>query len=49
LPALTLSSHNGELTNGAVFPDMPDINTADPDAAAPVDAQGRPILGCDGR
>jgi len=49
LPALTLSSHNGELTNGAVFPDMPDINTADPDAAAPVDAQGRPIVGCDGR
>jgi hypothetical protein len=49
LPALTLSSHNGELVNGAVFPDMPDINTADPDAAAPVDAQGRPIVGCDGR
>jgi len=48
-PSFALSSHNGELTNGAVFPDMPDINTADPDAAAPVDAQGRPILGCDGR
>jgi hypothetical protein len=48
-PSFALSSHNGNLTNGAVFPDMPDINTADPDAAAPVDAQGRPIVGCDGR
>lgn len=47
--ALALSSHNGQLTNGAVFVEMPDVNTPDPDAGVPVDAQGRPIVNCTGK
>lgn len=46
---LVLSSHNGQLTNGAVFVEMPDVNTPDPDAGAPVDSQGRPIVTCMGQ
>jgi len=47
LPAFALTSHNGELVNGVVFDQIPDINTIDPDQAAPAtDAQGNPIGTC---
>jgi hypothetical protein len=45
-PSFALSSHNGNLTNGVVFTEMPDINTPDPDAGVAVDSQGRPIINC---
>lgn len=47
LPAFALSSHNGDLVNGVVFDRIPDINTVDPDRAAPAtDAQGNPVGTC---
>ncbi|MEY2986730.1 MAG: hypothetical protein RJB13_251 [Pseudomonadota bacterium] len=47
LPAFALTSHNGELINGVVFDQIPDINTIDPDQAAPAtDAQGNPVGTC---
>jgi len=46
-PAFALTSHNGELINGVVFDQIPDINTIDPDQAAPAtDAQGNPVGTC---
>lgn len=45
-PSFALSSHNGNLTNGVVFTEMPDINTPDPDAGVAVDSQGRLIINC---
>ncbi len=47
LPAFALTSHNGDLVNGVVFDQIPDINTIDPDRTAPAtDAQGNPIGTC---
>lgn len=47
IPAFALTSHNGELVNGVVFDDMPDINTIDPDrGAVAAGPQGGPNETC---
>jgi hypothetical protein len=47
IPAFAITSHNGELTNGVVFDDIPDINTIDPDrGAVAAGPQGGPNETC---